>query len=441
MSPPSTPDADEPADEPPGLLVVNDVETAIDDPERLARLAGAVRRRRETHPIVLDAGDSTAMGALAFTTETGRGHADTFHERVAFDVHVPGNHDFDHGVEWLREFAAGTPGRWVAANVPGLPDAETVAVGGHRVGVIGAVHPETPRICAAVSDLPVGDPVPAVREAAADLRGEGVDQLVVLSHCGPGDERIARETGVDAVLGGHDHERVVREVGDTLVARTAGRGHELLAVDPGDRPAARVVETAGEPRDWAIEAEYRRRHEAAALAEDLATLDSRLSVLETASFVADAYRTRAGTAGRGEGPVDAGLVAEASVREPLPAAVTAGDVVGAVPFGSRLVTVALPGDALGKALAATSGRQDATHGGVIWAGADPAGGTIGGEAPDPESTYEVGMMSYAAQVAFLPGIREDRVVADAGPQHEHVLAHARNGGLDAVAGDRTSNQG
>lgn len=441
MSPPSSPDTDESVEELPGILVVNDVETAIDAPERLARLSGAVRGRRGDYPILLDAGDSTAMGALAFTTATGRGHADTSHERVAFDVHVPGNHDFDHGDGWLREFVAETPGRWVAANVPGFPDAETVAVEGHRVGVVGAAHPDTPAICAAVSDLPVDDPVPAVREAASALRAEGVDHLVVRSHCGPGDERIARETDVDAVLGGHDHERVVREVAGTLVARTAGRGHELLAVDPSDGASARVVETAGEPRDPAVEAEYRRRHEAAALAEDLTTLEAPLSALETAGVVADAYRVRAEPTGRGEGPVDAGIVAEASVREPLPAAVTAGDVVGAVPFGSTLVTVALPGDELAEALAATDGRLDATHGAVIWAGADPATGTIGGEAPDPECTYEVGMMSYAAQVAFLPGIREDRVVADAGPQHVHVLAHARNGGLDGLAGDRGPSQG
>lgn len=419
----------------PRLLVINDVETAVDDPGRIGRLAGAVEALRNDRTAVLDAGDATAMGALAFTTDAGRGQIGAFHRALAPDAHVPGNHDFDYGADWLAGFAAGTPGRWLGANVDGgehlsLPDSLTLDIGGHTVGVVGVASPETPELCFAVDDLAFGDPVEAASAAIADLP-PAVDHVVVLSHCGALDREIARQVDADAVLGAHDHERVVERVDGTLVARTAGVGHELLAVDLGDRPAATIHETADFPVHEPIADTYRARMDAAGLDEPLATLAAPLTTLETAAYVAEAYRAQAATPAEERG-ADVGFVLEASVREPIAGEVTTGDLVGTVPFGSELVTLAVDAADLRAALRATQGPIDATHGRGVWADADPDSVTVGGESIPDGATLTVGTTSYEAYNGILPGFSADAVVANAGPQHERILAHARNGGLDAT---------
>lgn len=417
------------------LLVVNDVETAVDNPERIGRLAGAIDALRDDRTAVLDAGDAIAMGALAFTTDAGRGQIGPFHRAVAPDAHVPGNHDFDYGPDWLAGFAAATPGRWLGANVDGgdhldLTDSVTLDIGDRTVGIVGLATPETPELCFAVEDLEFTDPIDAGTDAIADLP-PSVDQVVVLSHCGPLDEDIARAVDADAVLGAHDHERVVGHVDGTLVARAAGVGHELLEVELGAEAMGEIHETADYPVSGPIAETYRSRMDAAGLDERLATLDAPLTTLETAAFVADAYRTEAATP-TGEHGADVGFVLEASVRESIAGEVSTGDLIGTVPFGSELVTLTVDAADLRAALRATQGPIDATHGRGVWANADPGSLTAGDEPIPDGETVTVGTTSYEAYNEILPGFSDDAIVANAGAQHERILAHARNDGLDAV---------
>jgi 2',3'-cyclic-nucleotide 2'-phosphodiesterase (5'-nucleotidase family) len=259
-----------------------------------------------------------------------------------------------------------------------------------------------------------------------------VDHVVVLSHCGELDAEIAQAVDADAVVGAHDHERVVERVAGTLVARTAGVGHELLEVELGDgQPAATIHEAADFPVDETIADTYRERFDAAGLDDHLATLDGPLTTLETAQFVADTYRTEAATP-TDDGGADAGFVLEASVREPLSGEVTTGDIVGTVPFDSKLETVEMDAEEFRSALRATVDPIDGTHGRGIWANADPEAMTLGGEPVPENGTVTVGTTSYEAQKGILPGFSAEAIVADAGPQYERLLAHARNGGLDAM---------
>lgn len=409
----------------PRLLAINDVETAFDDPERLGRLAGAIRARTDESTLLLDAGDSTALGALAFVTEDGRGRARLFHETVAPDVHVPGNHDFDHGPDWLTEFAATTPGTWLAANARcdgAFEDSTVRQVAGEEVTVVGVAHPETATFCAAAEDVRFTDPVAAVQRAF-DAIGP-VEHRVVLSHCGHRDRDIARNTEADVVVGGHDHDRTVERIDGTLVCRTAGKGRELLQVTLGNPPEATVFETATATTDNGVVQEYRGRLAAAGLDEHVATLE-KLDATATAELVASAYRSRA--------DADAGLVFEASVREPLGGTVTTGDVVGTIPFGSDLVSVDVAGKRLRELLRDAREPVDDTHGRVIWAGVDvdTDGNAVASDASnpgdgiDPEENYRVGMMSYVPASEVLPGVDRRRIVATHGPQHEHVLSYLR----------------
>lgn len=412
----------------PRILAVNDVETAFDDPNRIGRLAGGIRAYTDESTLLLDAGDSTALGSLAFVTEEGRGQARPFHQTVAPDAHVPGNHDFDNGPDWLAEFATATPGKWLAANVnvDGVfEESHVFEVDGADVAVIGVAHPETDTFCAAADTVTFTDPAAAVKNELRAL--DAVDYSVVLSHCGHLDREIARETAADIVIGGHDHRRTVERIAGTLVCRTAGKGHEFLEVTLGSPADATVHETStAEPLDALVE-EYRARMDATGLTNRITQLEP-LTPDATAELIASAYRSGA--------EAEVGLVFEASVREPLGGNVTRGDVVGVVPFSSELVSVELPGDRLRSLVRSADDPIDETHGHVILTGpegrmvasGDDQATRLAVDGIDDAHHYRVGMMSYVPQSEVLPGIRDDDVVATHGPQHEHVLTYLRQKG-------------
>ncbi|WP_290810438.1 5'-nucleotidase C-terminal domain-containing protein [Halovivax sp.] len=412
----------------PRLLHLADLETIYDDHERVGRLAGAISARRDERTLVVGSGDTTALGALAFVREEGRALARPFYEEIAPDADTLGNHEFDFGVDAAAAWARTTPGRHLAANVDGLPDgaaepSAVLEVAGTRVGFVGVTHPDTGEIAGIDLDVSFGDPVAAVRAEAERLRSRGCDRLVFCSHCGSLDAEIAAETDVDAVLGGHDHDRVVERVDGTLVARTrGGQAGEFQVVELDDPPTVAVRTIADELRHDPVEVAYRERREASGLDERVGTLPRALDRRETAALVADAYRVG--------GDADVGLVAPGSVRDGLPASVTRGDVIGVVPFGSVLHVREVSGRTVAGILACCEEPVDETHGRIVAAGlergADGAA-LVGGEPLDPDGTYRVASMSYLTVADVIPGLGADTVAEDRGPQHEHVLGYVEDG--------------
>lgn len=413
---------------PPRLVHLSDLETIYDRPADAGRLAGAVEEFRDERTVVVSTGDTTALGSLALSTDEGRGHGRPFVESVAPVASTFGNHDLDEGPAWAADWARETPGTHLAANLDGLPPnvsepSVLVDAAGTRVGLVGAVNPRTPEMCHAVESLTFTDPVAAVREEAAELRRRGAEFVVVLSHCGGGDADIARGTDVDAVLGGHDHELVAERVDGTLVARTrGGQADEFEVVTLGEEPSADVRTPTDAPVDEGVAAEYRDRRAAAGIDEDVCSFPEPLSEATTGHAVAATYRDR--------GEADVGVVVAGSVRCGLPAEATVGDLLGVVPFPSRLHTLAIRGEDLADAVRLGRDAPDDTHGRMYAAGASVREDdtvVVDGVPVSHDESYRAACTSYLTEVAPLSGFEPDAVVDDRGLQYEHLLAHARNG--------------
>ncbi|WP_247731228.1 bifunctional metallophosphatase/5'-nucleotidase [Halovivax limisalsi] len=428
----------------PRLCHLADLETIYDDPRRLARLAGAIEAARDGRTLVVGSGDTTALGALAFESEAGRAVARQFYERIEPDADTLGNHEFDLGVDGAVEWATTTPGTHLVANVPddagegpdasrwdGVRPSTIRTCAGDRIGLIGIAHPETDALSGLDLEVAFTDPVEAVRTEAERLRDRGVDRLVVLSHAGPIDRRIATATDVDAILGGHDHDAVRDRVDGTLVTRTeGGQAGVYQVVELADDPVARTRTIDDGPRVDAVEETYRDLAADRGLTETLGTLPAPLEHSEAAELVADAFSTR--------GDADVGLVAAASVRDGLPRRVTRGDVIGIVPFGSDLHVHRLSGERLLDLADRCASPLDATHGELITAGLAVAGAgepRVDGEPIDPDDAYRVGCMSYHTAVDAVPELDAATLVESRGPQYEHVLAAVSNrAASDAVDG-------
>ncbi|MEF8773852.1 MAG: metallophosphatase, partial [Halobacteriales archaeon] len=221
------------------LLHYADVENAYDEPERIGRLAGRLQQLAGEDALVAGAGDDTSPGVLALHAE-GR-QAIPFFQAAGTDVETFGNHDFDYGPAATRSLVADSPQQWLAANVfldgeqfgadEGVEPWAAFEVGGATVGVVGVTDPTTDSINPKAEPLTFTDPVGAARDAVAEMRADGVDYAVALSHLGEGDDDLAAAVEFDAVLGGHVHDERDDRVDGTVLTRPGSGGHVVYELD------------------------------------------------------------------------------------------------------------------------------------------------------------------------------------------------------------------
>ncbi|MFB6206685.1 MAG: bifunctional UDP-sugar hydrolase/5'-nucleotidase [Haloglomus sp.] len=457
----------------PRLLHYSDVENAYDTPERIGRLSGTLRTRRDVDPdsaLICGTGDNVAPGVLALSTRGAQ--ALDFFRAVGTDVETFGNHDFDFGPERTRELVARSPQQWVTANVrdggerfaAGHTVPWTVReAGGATVGFVGVTSALTASINPEAKDLGFTDPVVGAREAIADLRAERAPEYVVaLSHLGRDDERLAAETDVDVVLGGHLHAETVERFDETILTRPGVNGAVCFEVRPEAGEVVRHVVDDG-PLDAALADRLRERMAEAGLDEVVARVDEPVERTETACFhgesrignlVADAYLWAAREAGLDP---DLALQNSGGVRSgpPLAGDVTVGDLVSVVPFDEPAVVVELDGGALRRVLAESGGADvgfgapDWWHGHVAGAdityeyrGHDLLAASVGGTPIADDRTYRLVTAAYLLHTADeFPTLTDLEPIATLDAQYQLLVDYARECGIDPAIEGRIDRRG
>jgi len=436
------------------LLHYSDLETALDDPEQSAALAGLIAAKRDESTVVVGSGDNTAPGALSLATK-GRA-ALTLFEAVAPDAETFGNHDFDFGPEAARELAAAAPQPWLCANAERdgerfAADATTpsrlVDADGTAVGIVGVAHPRTDAINPAADGVEFTDPVPAVREQAAALRDEGAEYVVVASHCGKGDDRIARETAVDAVLGGHVHDVHSEIVDGTAVVRPGRAARYVSEVTLDSAPSIVIHDVDGQYVDDDLAATLEDRFASTGLDEVVATVDTPIERTEktatvaesrVGNVVADALRWKTGA--------DVAISPPGAIRsgEPLADGVTVADLIGLAPYDDDLTVAELPGHRLREALVAVPfGYHDDDHpdrfcshvsgARVVWddEAGELLGATAGGEPVDPDRQYTVAVADYLVETDHVTdAFDKEDVVERYGLARDAIVDYGREVGID-----------
>jgi 5'-nucleotidase len=243
-------------------------------PALLTRIADV--RGREGGPLLLLHAGDAVQGTLYYSEYKGRADMDLLN-RMGFAAMVPGNHEFDLGPEQAGRLADMAAFPWVSANLNATDEPALagkvrswvlVEAKGRKVGIFGLTTPKTTRISQPGPRLRFEDPARSARRAVAELKAQGAEAVIALTHLGYGEDlKLARGVaGIDLVVGGHSHTRLAgfENLGlpgegpyPTLVAGPDGRracvvqawewGKVLGDVDLSLDGQGRVTDCAGRP--------------------------------------------------------------------------------------------------------------------------------------------------------------------------------------------------
>ncbi|MCF3638462.1 5'-nucleotidase C-terminal domain-containing protein [Rhizobium sp. TRM95111] len=182
----------------------------------VARLKAAIDAQRQAmagkNVLLLNAGDNF-QGSLFYTTYKGAVEAE-FLNLMKFDAMTVGNHEFDDSEDGLALFLDKVQFPVVTANVAAGASSKLgdrikpfviLESGGQKVGIVGAVANDTHELSSPGPNVLIGDDVADITAAIGEIKKQGVDKIVALTHVGyPRDlAAIAKIPDVDVVVGGH----------------------------------------------------------------------------------------------------------------------------------------------------------------------------------------------------------------------------------------------
>lgn len=377
------------------ILNTNDVHCGVDNNIGYAGLA-AYKQEMEAEGndvFLVDAGDEIQGGIIGTLTK-GEAIIRMMND-VGYDLAVPGNHDFDYGVDRLLELTKMADFPYICCNFVDLRTGEPVfepytieRIGGRRIAFIGATTPttiteSTPEyFCDDKGEYIYGfmrsedgqDFYDAVQKAADDARDDGADYCILVGHLGinaddspfMSTEVIENTTGIDIVLDGHSHsivenEKVKNKDGKGVILSQAG--YQLpaigrLTIDTKGNISSELIQDYTE-KDEAITAAIEKEEavyadqlnevvgksdfDMVAKTEDGSVWLVRNNETNMADFVTDAYKYATGA--------EIAIVNGGGVRDNIKAGdITFRDLISVNPFSNELCVKKVKGQELLDAL-------------------------------------------------------------------------------------------
>jgi len=221
-----------------------------------ARLATAVNeirenKMREGEPVLLfDAGDFLGGGPFAWLALNGSAAELNIMQEMGYDAVTLGNHEYDYGPDILAQYLlqAGYPESHqkilvLASNMEAPPDHPLAARGlyrntgmfelenGLKVGVFGLIGKDAVLVTGDTGDVQFLDQHQTACQVVDELKEQGADIIVTLSHSGVDEDReLAQEVpGIDIIVGGHCHTALFEPIleGTTIIVQAGSLGMYL----------------------------------------------------------------------------------------------------------------------------------------------------------------------------------------------------------------------
>ena len=381
------------------ILYTSDVHCGIDSGWGHAGLY-AIKENLSANNYVLlvDDGDSI-QGEPIGTLSTGEAIIDIMNN-VGYDIAIPGNHEFDYGMERFLELTGKAKFPYISCNFN--KEGELVfqpyvikEFDGVKIAFVGVTTPLTPRsstpkyfqddqgnfIYGFLQDETGEAVYSAIQKAVDDARAEGANYVILMGHLGNEEEVIPwrysdvleNTTGIDVMLDGHSHdtdqvkvknkdgEEVIRSgvgtkmanIGCLTIGTDGSIKTELLSWNCST-PAPKLLGLRNIASDSVLEASYLLnmllKEVVAKTAVDLYFYDPtartddgkqiriiRRSETNLGDLCADAYRDQGGG-------TDIAFVNGGGIRVQLNAGdLTLGDILSVHPFGNSLTVIEVTG--------------------------------------------------------------------------------------------------
>lgn len=391
------------------VLYVNDVHCGIEDNlgyQDLVTVKNAYEAMGHT-VLLVDNGDAI-QGDIVGTLSKGEAIINIMNE-AGFDVAVPGNHEFDYGMERFLELSNKADFDYVSCNFVDK-NGEAVfepyvikEVDGVKIAFVGICTPKTlttstpayfmddnGEFIYSFEQDETGEKLYAcVQEAVDGARAEGAQFVIALTHlgteadCSPwmSTEVIENTTGIDAVLDGHSHsvwveEHVKDKDGNEVILTSTGTKlanigvltisndktlHSTLVNDAvsEEETMQDVIDAVNEENEEIINTVVAHTDVDLVIA-DPATDERIVRVAETnlGDLCADAYRAMSGA--------DIAFVNGGGVRSTINAGdITYGDIIKVHPFGNSMCMVEATGEEIYEALEMSANALPAEYGGFL----------------------------------------------------------------------------
>lgn len=265
------------------ILYTNDVHCGVDDNIGYAGLALYEQQMLEETPYVtlVDAGDAI-QGAPIGTLSDG-GYLIDIMNQMDYDIAIPGNHEFDYGMERFLELSEELECGYISSNFVDLRSGEPVlepykmiTYGDTDVAYVGVTTPEsftksTPAyfqdsegnyIYSFCEDEDGSTLYEQVQNAVDAARVDGAEYVILVSHLGVNyvTERwssvavLENTNGIDACIDGHSHESI-----PSMIVKNQN-GDEVVLAQTGTKLSAIGQMTIGQ--DGTIEMQLIEKVEA-----------------------------------------------------------------------------------------------------------------------------------------------------------------------------------
>ena len=393
------------------VLYTNDVHCAVSTNIGYAGLAAYKNDMKLTYGVnnvtLVDAGDAI-QGAAIGTLSKGEYIIDIMNT-VGYDIATYGNHEFDYGMNRLKELVAKSGATYVSANFTDLVSGKTVSdpykivtYGSVKVAYVGVSSPgtfttSTPAyfqnehgeyIYGFCEDSTGAKLYAAVQTAVDKALGEGADYVIAVCHLGTEEDSapwrstdvIANTTGIDAVIDGHSHSTIAcRKVSNKsgkeviltstgtqlhaigkLVITASGISSELITGYTGKDAAVGAYVTNIENEYAALLHKVVAKSSVQLTINDSATGNRLIRSGETnlGDLCADAYRNALGA--------DIAILNGGCIRANIAAGdITYNDIISVHPFGNMLCMVEATGREIQDALEMGARNMPKENGGFL----------------------------------------------------------------------------
>ncbi|MBM3533538.1 MAG: bifunctional metallophosphatase/5'-nucleotidase [Alphaproteobacteria bacterium] len=406
----------------------------------LAELATLLKRERAQaqHHITTFGGDLISPSLMSGLTKGAQ--MIELYNALGTDLAVFGNHEFDFGDDVLKARMNESKFPWMAGNLTGADGklfhtaiaTSMKEYGGLKFGFFGVITPETVHLASPGKDLKFEDYLAASARLVKQLKDQGADVVVALTHINIAEDReLARRVkGIDLILGGHDHEPITWYEGTTLIHKAGYDAHWLAVVELNVNKRAqasgpprvevmhswKMIPTMGVQPDPEIAAIVKKHNDkldvelnveigTSTVAMSSKRDDVRTKETAIGNLISDAIREAVGadvglTNGggiRGDKTYDAGVVLKRR------------DILTELPFGNKTVLLELKGSDLKEAMETSVGRVEEKQGRFMQVSGmtlvfDPKAERgkrvveikVAGQPLDPNKTYKVATNEYVA---------------------------------------------